>query len=81
LFAALLAGSFLLLLFDRFHDSLHAYCLTDGSLDQFFFCLSTAYPTVRVPYCSMAGTPTSSRAHPSPLLVDDFANVTIDKQE
>jgi len=74
-FAALLAGSLLLLLFDGFHDSLHAYCLTDGSLDQFFFCSSTAYPTVRVPYYSMAGTTTSSRAHPSSPLVNDFANI------
>jgi len=51
------------------------YCLTDGSLDRFFFCSSTAYPTVRVPYCSMAGTTAGSWAHPSPPLVDLFANV------
>jgi len=74
-FAVLLAGSYLLLLFDGFHDSLHAYYLMDGSLDQFFFYSSTAYPTVRVPYCSIAGTTTSSRAHPSSPLVDDFANI------
>jgi len=51
------------------------YCLTDGSLDWFFFFSSTAYPTVRVPYCSMAGTTAGSWGQPSPLPVDDFANV------
>jgi len=51
------------------------YCLTDASLERFFFCSSMAYPTVRVLYCWMAGTTASSWAHPSPPLVDDFANV------
>jgi len=51
------------------------YCLTDGSLEQFFFCSSTAYPTVRVPHCSMAGTTASLWGHTSPPPVDDFANV------
>jgi len=51
------------------------YCFTDGSLERFFFCSSMAYPTVRVPHCSMAGTTASSWGHRSPPPVDDFANV------
>jgi len=51
------------------------YCLTDGSLERLFFCSSTAYPTVRLPYCWMAGTTAGSWGHPSPPPVDDFANV------
>jgi len=51
------------------------YSLTDGSLQRFFFCSSTAYPTVCVPYCSMAGTTAGLWGHQSPPPVDDFANV------
>jgi len=49
------------------------YSLTDGSLEWYFFRSLTAYPTVRVPYCPMAGTTAGSWGHISPLPVDDFA--------
>jgi len=51
------------------------YCLTDGSLDRFFFCSSTAFPTVCMLYCSAYGTTARLWVHSYLLLVDDFANV------
>jgi hypothetical protein len=51
------------------------YCLTDGSLDRFFICSSTAFPTVCMLYCSAYGTTARLWVHSYLLLVDDFANV------
>jgi len=51
------------------------YCLTDGSLDRFFICWSTAFPTVCMLYCSAYGTTARLWDHSYLLLVDDFANV------
>ena len=58
-----------------FTTVLAPYCLTDGSLDRFFFCSSTAFPTVCMLYCSAYGTTARLWVHSYLLLVDDFANV------
>jgi len=74
-FTALLTRSLLLLLYNGFHDSLHAILLDGWVAGSVFLLLVDGLPTVRVPYCLTAGTTAGSWAHPSPPLVNDFANV------